>query len=352
MNDNLIKEKWAELCFVLSENIKSDISERDFDTQVLRAIEILGWSEFKGEIKKKPAIQVGRQGSLIPDIVINGIDESTLIVIEVKRPMEDLTKDESIGQLKSYMRQLKAEFGFLIGRELRVYYDGHLNPQNDPLLLEKVVFDNSSILGWEFVENFNKFDFIEKKYIPYLKKKIGEFNEKRESKKLTDILLSENTKEKIIKFLEAEYADFGKEIFTSVMKSLTVGIFKYNERPEEIKKPVLYRTNRVLKKEENQSFPLSSGTSFQEPTNKLPKDDFYNNIEKLREVSIETHPAFLTVLMDKFFNTKGNYKTSNVIEFMRKINLQSYNGTLRNPWMKDAYGGKNNGNRSRDLLTS
>ena len=113
---------------------------------------------------------------------------------------------------------------------------------------------NLSILGCEFVENFNKYNFIEKKYVPYLKKKIGEFNEERETKKLTDILLSENTKEKVIKFLETEYADFGKEIFTSVMKYLSVGIFRNNERPEEIKKRNPFPTTRDIKKEENQSF--------------------------------------------------------------------------------------------------
>jgi len=150
-----------------------------------------------------------------------------------------------------------AEFGLLIGRELRIYYDGSLNPQNDPLLLEKVVFDNLSNSGNEFVENFSKFNFFEKKYIPYLEKKIGEFNKKGEINKLTENLLSENTKEKVIKFLEAEHADFGKEIFASAIKSLSIGIFRNKEKPKEIKEPSHYPATGKTKEEENQSFIIS-----------------------------------------------------------------------------------------------
>ena len=67
------------------------------------------------------------------------------------------------------------------------------------------------------------------------------------------------------------------------------------------------------------------------------------HIDELRAASLETHPAFLTFLMDKYKNTKGNYKTSNIVEFMEEINLQLPNGSFRNPWMKAPYGGEKNG---------
>nr|WP_320193282.1 hypothetical protein [uncultured Desulfobacter sp.] len=75
----------------------------------------------------------------------------------------------------------------------------------------------------------------------------------------------------------------------------------------------------------------------------LQSSPIENCIEKLRSESSEIHPAFLTFLMDKYNNTKGNYKTSNIIEFMEKINLKLPNGTFRNPWMKSPYGGQKNG---------
>jgi len=68
-----------------------------------------------------------------------------------------------------------------------------------------------------------------------------------------------------------------------------------------------------------------------------------NYIEELRTESSETHPAFLTFLMDKYNNTKGNYKTSDIVEFMEKIHLKLPNGAFWNPWMKAPYGGQKNG---------
>jgi len=45
-------ELWNEICFLLSDSIKPDISEKDYENQVIRAIEKLGWREYTGEIKR------------------------------------------------------------------------------------------------------------------------------------------------------------------------------------------------------------------------------------------------------------------------------------------------------------
>ncbi|PKN10499.1 MAG: hypothetical protein CVU72_00995 [Deltaproteobacteria bacterium HGW-Deltaproteobacteria-7] len=68
-----------------------------------------------------------------------------------------------------------------------------------------------------------------------------------------------------------------------------------------------------------------------------------NNINELRFASLKTHPAFLTFLMDKYNNTKGNYKTSDIVAFMKIANLQLSDGSFRNPWMKTSYTGEKNG---------
>lgn len=68
-----------------------------------------------------------------------------------------------------------------------------------------------------------------------------------------------------------------------------------------------------------------------------------NYIEELRIKTLEIHPAFLTFLMDKYNNSKGNYRTSDIIVFMKKVNLELPNGRYRNPWMKAPYGGQKNG---------
>jgi hypothetical protein len=154
-------EKWAEICFLLSDNIRQKVPEKEFESQVVRAVEVLGWREFKNEIERQPTVQLGREGTLRPDLIVRGNERKCLIVVEVKRPVENITRDHVIGQLRSYMRQMKSDFGFLIGTDLRVYYDGSLNPHSDPILLERIDFDKTSNIGAAFVETFSKSSLLE-----------------------------------------------------------------------------------------------------------------------------------------------------------------------------------------------
>lgn len=64
---------------------------------------------------------------------------------------------------------------------------------------------------------------------------------------------------------------------------------------------------------------------------------YTEKIERLRLASPDTHSAFLTFLMDKYWNTNGNYTVKQISEFMEKMNLKSYSERLRNPWMKKPY---------------
>ena len=72
---------------------------------------------------------------------------------------------------------MKAVFGFLLGEELRIYYDGSLNQQAEPLLLEKLKFNRNEPFGKIFVELFLKNNFLNEQYSDYLKEKISKFNE-------------------------------------------------------------------------------------------------------------------------------------------------------------------------------
>lgn len=75
----------------------------------------------------------------------------------------------------------------------------------------------------------------------------------------------------------------------------------------------------------------------------IEDDETSQQIERLRSASLYVHPAFLTFLMDKYYNVHGNYKTSEIIPFMDAVNLRLPSGILRNPWMKRPYGGEKNG---------
>ena len=51
-------DTWKEICFILSESISQKVNEKDFEGQVVRAAEALGWKEFKGEIKRQAVIKI------------------------------------------------------------------------------------------------------------------------------------------------------------------------------------------------------------------------------------------------------------------------------------------------------
>ena len=213
---------WNKICFLLNENIKQTCDENDYESQVVRAIECLGWDESKKEIKRQQTIPIGNQNSIKPDLIIYGQENRPLIPIEIKRPCVNLGKSEIMAQIRSYMLQLKSDFGFLIGSEFKVYYEGSSDLQ--PLLLEKIPFIKESEKGVEFVNNFNKESFLKKKYMPYLETKLNNRNKEMEIENLLDLLTSEEIRQKVIDFLKKESAHFNEEIVSEVMEKLSVSI--------------------------------------------------------------------------------------------------------------------------------
>lgn len=219
-------EKWAEICFLLSDSIRQDLPEKEFESQVVRAIEILGWREFKNEIERQPLIQLGREGTLRPDLIVRGNDNKCLIVIEVKRPIENIARDYIIGQLRSYMRQMKADFGILVGTDMRVYYDGSLNPHSDPILLERIEFEKTSEVGAGFVRTFNKNSFLENRHAGYLNDKLHKFNKNIEVSSLIQQLTAYDTRQKVIGYLRNEFPDTDDEIFSEALQQISIEIVK------------------------------------------------------------------------------------------------------------------------------
>ena len=219
-------EIWNKICFLLNENIKQTCNENEYENQVVRVIECLGWDESKKEIRRQQTIPIGNQNSIKPDLIIYDQENRPLIPIEIKRPYENLGKSEIMGQIRSYMLQLKSDFGFLIGSEFKVYYEGPSDLQ--PLLLEKIPFIKDSEKGVEFVNNFNKESFLKKEYMPYLETKLNNRNKEMEIENLLDLLTSEEIRQKVIDFLKKESANFNEEIVSEVMEKLSVSISTKN----------------------------------------------------------------------------------------------------------------------------
>lgn len=178
------KEKWNEICYLLSGKLPADLSETEFGQEVIQALRILDWKEYKGEIEKEPSFQFGAANKLRPDFVIKS-DNQRLFVIEIKIPNNQLNSTCQ-GQLFSYMRQLKLEYGILIGQGIQIFYDGNLINQKDPLLIETIQFTTDNEKGEKFVELFSKDSYSTESLKSFTLNSLKKINRKEDHRKLTE----------------------------------------------------------------------------------------------------------------------------------------------------------------------
>lgn len=227
MEKKSLREIWEEICFHLSDNVNPNINENVFEQIVLRTLleRLLGWSQFRGEIKVKPQLHIGRQNIITPDIVLYATDNRAAVVLEIKRPSEDLSRPGSFAQLQSYMRQTRAEFGILLGKEIHVYYEGSLSSDlHDPFLLSKINFNSNSSKGMEFVDLFYKDNFIARTYEPYLRAHVERLKREQQIDVIKKQLISEDTKSKVLEFLKNEFSSTGNDILADAIRGISINI--------------------------------------------------------------------------------------------------------------------------------
>lgn len=220
------KERWNELCFLLSEDIKKDISEQLFEQQVIQALLILGWKKSAGDFEVRPSIQLGAANKITPDLVVKSAEKRNLFVIEIKQPIlpHALIHQK---QLFSYMRLLKVEYGILIGQSIQVFYDGPKSKQSDPLLLDTIKFEIDSEKGCQFVELFSKDSFSILALEAYVTSVIENINRKQEIIELVNMVVSEEYKSKILGFIKQDLiSDFDGETIDSVLHEIKVSVDK------------------------------------------------------------------------------------------------------------------------------
>ena len=196
-------EKWNEICFHLFENIKSDISERDYENNVIKALTVLEWKEFSGNVEIRPSIRIGANNRITPDFVIRSNDEERLFVIEIKQPNLPLNSNFQ-QQLFSYMRQLKLEYGILIGQRIQIFYDG-FSGQENPILLENIEFKRENKKAIEFVNVFSKSTFNKTSLENYKSKSLERIKRKNNSKKLKEKILTDSFQEKVRELIKQEF---------------------------------------------------------------------------------------------------------------------------------------------------
>jgi len=195
-------EKWNEFCYTLSENISSHLSEDLFELKVIQALGVMEWKGFRGDLRVRPSFQVGASKRLIPDIVVKSGNKN-LFVIEVKKPGIPLST-EFRSQLKSYMRQLKLDFGILIGQKIQIFYDGNLYGNSSFTLIEEIDFKRDSKKGLKFIELFSKENYSQQNLEQHAQIELLKLGEIKIIEKLKKELLSQNYITKIESFLKAE----------------------------------------------------------------------------------------------------------------------------------------------------
>ena len=221
-------EKWNEICFILSDNIRTVISENDFEQNVVQALRVLDWKEYSGDIEIRPSFQVGAANRITPDFVIKSSDNKKLFVIEIKQPNIPLNSKFQ-QQLFSYMRQLRLEYGILIGQGIQIFYDGNLANQDEPILLETIKFTKDDEKGLKFVELFAKESFNQESLRAFTLDGLKKINRKEEHENLIEKILSESYQENISELIKQDFLnEYDGELIESVLKELKIEIKKKN----------------------------------------------------------------------------------------------------------------------------
>lgn len=255
-------EKWNEICFLLSENVKKDISENSFEQNVIQALRVLDWKQFSGDYEIRPSYQIGAANRITPDFVIKSADNHKLFVIEIKQPNIPLTSTFQ-QQLFSYMRQLKLEYGILIGQAIQIFYDGPLAQQEDPVLLDTIRFERNSEKGEKFVELFSKESFSFDLLNEYTLQSLKKIYRRQDFKLLLNKISSEDFKENVFNLIKQEFiSEYDGELIDSVLNELNIEITNKNKFRENNSDQTIY----IQSNESNFSntiLPIESTTSRQ-----------------------------------------------------------------------------------------
>ncbi len=239
-------EKWNKICYYLSEKIKTNILEKEFEPIVEKGLEILGWNEYSDDFVIRPSIQLGsRKERITPDFVVkSNKSREKLFVIEIKRPKQPLNEQNQI-QLSTYMRQYKLDFGLLIGPKIQLFYDGELNKSDNAILIEEIEFIKDNNKGLKFVQLFQKEGFNLEKLKDFASSKLIEIENKRIEKELKQKLLDSNQGKSLKILLKSSLLkNYNENVIDNVFKTLEVYVLDSSNS----KVPIEQNNNKVIKK--------------------------------------------------------------------------------------------------------
>jgi len=269
------RERWNKICFLLSENIKSSISESAFEQKVIQALSVLGWEEFHGLLEIRPSFPIGASNRITPDFVVKSETNEKLFVIEIKQPTISITSGFQ-QQLFSYMRQLRLDFGILIGQEIQVFYDGVKIPHDEPILLDRISFERNSISGEKFVELFSRDNYNKDQLEAFVDNYKQNLIREKDVEQLTQELLSEDYELHLVDLLRDELSKkYETDVITTVLDKFEINIAqKYREVPvSEDYHPIIVAETQILNNHILKSHNKSVSEFTVELSNKYITDD-------------------------------------------------------------------------------
>ena len=295
-------EKWKKICFLLNEDIQKDISEKSFEEKVIQALDVLGWEKYLGDIEVRPSIKIGSNNRIEPDFVIK-TNGKKIFTIEIKRPSVTLNF-EFQKQLFSYMRQLKLEYGLIIGESIQIFYDGALIEHDDPVLLDTIKFDRNNKKGENFIKLFSKENLKTTMLQDFTLEALKQLTRKKDFNKLTNFVLSEAFNTKLIELVKQHFiSEYDNDLINSVLNELSIKIkTKYKQSNEIIFGINKQETKRTAKRKVDgmkigkfvqHSFRVAFSQNLisEEEIEKLQnanysKENFNSNLTILRSVNI------------------------------------------------------------------
>ncbi len=224
-----MNELWKEICFTLND-IPNSCNEDVYEQKIIQVLALLGWSSVKEEIILRKSYQLGSSGTIIPDIIVKSLDKNESFVIEVKKPSLDVENESHKNQLFSYMRQLKLEYGLLIGNKIQVYYDSKNNTEEYPVLVQSIEILNNNEKNLVFINLFKKELFSYETLEKFAKKRLEELASKNHQKKLFEKLISNEYKNKLEEFIINDLQEnWDIKTITDTMNKLSISILEKKE---------------------------------------------------------------------------------------------------------------------------
>ena len=303
-------EKWNEISFLLSENIQNEISENDFEQNIIQALRVLDWKTFLGDIQIRPKVQLGSSRWITPDFVIKSSDKKNLFVIEIKPPNLPL-KTEFQQQLFSYMRQLKLQYGILIGEVIQIFYDGDLTDHDDPILLDTLEFERNSSKGQKFVELFSKENFNYDSLESFTKISLKKISRRADHKVLKQKILSQDYQSQILNLIKEDFLnDYDAELIDKVLQEISISINPNNQaiiQPEKVE-------TKNLKKSEMGSTRDKTKYILNDSGRQLPKNRF---VLELVRAYLKERPSNYSTLKNVFKDEyQGSTGVINKLDFV------------------------------------